>query len=70
MCLDKVGCSSQRRKSVYKNGNKYIENNVSGATLFDAYRTWELQNGIYWLTKHPEDYKPKNSKEIQYEDFD
>lgn len=67
---DKVGCGSQCEKSVYKNGNLYKQGEVNGATLFEVYNTWELQNGIFWLTKHPEDYKPKSNKEIQYEDFD
>lgn len=69
MVSDKVGRGSQREKSVYKNGNLYTQSEVNGAALFEAYNTWELQNGIFWLTKHPEDYKV-NSKEIQFEDFD
>lgn len=69
MVSDKVGRGSQHGKSVYKNGNLYTQSEVNGAALFEAYNTWELQNGIFWLTKHPEDYKV-NSKEIQFEDFD
>ena len=70
MASNKVGRSSQRGKSVYKNGYLYTQGEVNGETLFEAYNTWEMQNGIYWLTKHPEEYKPKNNETIQYEDFD
>lgn len=70
MVHDALDTCAQRRKSVRKGDVRYKLAETTGVTLFEAYMTWELDNGVFWTTKHTEGYEGKNKETIQFEDFD
>ena len=71
MVHDALDICAQHRKSIRKGDVRYKLAETTGVTLFEAYMTWEPNNGVFWKTKHPEGYEGKNKETtIQFEDFD
>ena len=62
MVHDALDTCAQQRKSMRKGDVRYKLAETTGVTLFEAYTTWELDSGVFWTTKHPEEYEAKTRR--------